>query len=169
MAHNLFGSSNFTNGTWSGRYLIISTAIAVLFATLAFAFPLREEFESQRNVVKRGGIAAAIVGRPEQLQFFVPVILLTVMLALKTDEGMITVSWGVEAMLIVLFALLLRERNFLHGGFALLMLCVAKVFAMDFWRFDLLHKVITFIGVGLATIAASLLYMRFKEKLRQLL
>ena len=169
MAHNLFGSSNFTNGTWSGRYLIISTAIAVLFATLAFAFPLREEFESQRNAVKRGRIAAIIVGRPEQVQFFVPVILLTVMLALKTDEGMITVSWGVEAMLIVLFALLVRERNFLHGGFALLALCDGKVFAMDFWRLDLLHAVINFVGVALATIAASLLYMRFKEKLRQYL
>lgn len=169
MAHNLLGSSNFTNGTWSGRYLIISIAIAVLFATLAFAFPLREEFKTQPGSAQRGRIAAAIVGRPEQLQFFVPVVLLTVMLALKTDEGMLTVSWGVEAMLIVLFALLLRERNFLHGGFALLLLCVGKVFAMDFWRFDLMHKVITFIGVGLATIAASLLYMRFKEKLRQYL
>lgn len=167
MAHNLFGSSNFTNGTWSGRYLIICTAIAVLFATLAFAFPLREEFEAQRNAAQRGRIAAAIVGRPEQLQFFVPVILLTIMLALKTDEGMITVSWGVEAWLIVVFAVLVREFSFLRGGFALLSLCIAKAFAMDYWHFDLLHKVITFIGVALATIAASLVYVRFKEKLRQ--
>ena len=169
MAHNLFGASNFTNGTWTGRYLVVSVAIAVLFATLIFAFQWRDAFRSRPNASTRNRLAAIIVGRPEQLQFFVPVVLLTVMLALKTDEGMITVSWGVEAMLIVLFALLVRERNFLHGGFALLLLCVAKVFAMDFWRFDLLHKVITFIGVGLATIAASLLYMRFKEKLRQLL
>lgn len=169
LAHNLFGSSNFTNGTWTGRYFVLSMAIAVLFATLFFAFPLRAAFNGSPDASRRGKIATALVGRPEQLQFFVPVILLTVMLALKTDEGMLTVSWGVEAMLIVLFALLLRERNFLHGGFALLLLCVGKVFAMDFWRFDLLHKVITFIGVGLATIAASLLYMRFKEKLQQYL
>lgn len=169
LAHNLFGSSNFTNGTWTGRYFVVSTAIAVLFATLFFAFPLREQFEAQGQSARRGILARYIVGRPEQLQFFIPTILLTVMLALKTDEGILTVSWGVEAMLIVGLALLVRERNFLHGGFALLLLCAGKVFAMDFWRFDLLHKVITFIGVGLATIAASLLYMRFKEKLRQYL
>jgi len=169
MAHNLFGASNFTNGNWTGRYLVVSMAITVLFATLIFAFMWRDAFASRPNSPTRNRWAAIIVGRPEQLQFFVPFILLTTMLALKTDEGMITVYWGVEAMLIVLFALLVRERNFLRGGFGLLLLCDAKVFARDFWRFDLLHNVITFIGVALATIAVSLLYVRFKEKLRQLL
>lgn len=169
MAHNLFGSSNFTNGTWSGRYFITSTAIAVLFATLAFAFPLREEFEAQRNAAQRGRIAAAIVGRPEQLQFFVPVILLTVMLALKSDEGMLTVSWGIEAMLIVFFALwVVKERTFLHAGFGLMVLCIAKIAVMDFWRFDLVHKVITCIGVSLASIAVHLLYARYGQRLREL-
>lgn len=166
MAHNLFGSSNFTNGTWTGRYFVVSMAIAVLFATLFFAFPLRAGFNASPDAKRRGKIASALIGRPEQLQFFVPVILLTVMLALKTDEGILTVSWGVEAMLIVCFAFLVRESNFLDGGFALLVVCAGKVFAMDYWRFDLAHKVVTFIGVGLATIAASFVYVRFKEKLR---
>ncbi|MGC2802516.1 MAG: DUF2339 domain-containing protein, partial [Candidatus Acidiferrum sp.] len=75
---------------------------------------------------------------------------------------------GIEGLLIVLLALAIQERNFLHAGFGLLLLCVAKVFAMDFWRFDLLHKVITFIGVGLALTASALLYMRFRDTKRQL-
>jgi hypothetical protein len=170
MAHNLFGASNFASGTWSGRYFVLSTAIAVLFATLAFAYPLREEFETQRAAAQRGRLAAALVGRPEQLQFFVATTLLTVMLALKTDEGMLTVSWGVEAMLIAFFALFVaRERSFLLAGFALLTLCFGKVAAMDFWRFDLPHKVITCIGVGLASIVVYLLYARYGERLRQML
>ncbi|HEY6384146.1 MAG TPA: hypothetical protein VIX91_00520, partial [Candidatus Acidoferrum sp.] len=36
MAHNLFGSSYFGARSWSGRYLVMSTAAAILFATLFF-------------------------------------------------------------------------------------------------------------------------------------
>ena len=168
MAHNLFGSSYFTNGDWQGRYLVLSAAVAILLATLFFAFPLREAYKTSPDAARRGKIFAALVGRPEQLVFFTAVILVTVMLALKTNAAMITVSWGIEGVLIVLLALAIKERNFLHTGFGLLLLCVGKVFAMDFWRFDLLHKVITFIGVGLALTAAALLYMRFPDTKRRL-
>jgi len=167
MTHNLFGSSYFTNGDWQGRYLVLSAAVVILLATLFFAFPLREAHKPSPDAVRRGKIAAALVGRPEQLVFFTAVILVTVMLALKTNETMITVSWGIEGVLIVLLALAIKERNFLHTGFGLLLLCVGKVFAMDFWRFDLLHKVITFIGVGLALTVAALLYMRFPDTKRR--
>lgn len=168
MAHNLFGSSYFANGDWRGRYLVLSVAVAILLAALFFAFPLRAAFKSSPNAGRRSGIVSALFGQPEQLVFFAAVILVTVMLALKTTETMITVSWGIEGLLIVLLALAIQERNFLHAGFGLLLLCVAKVFAMDFWRFDLLHKVITFIGVGLALTASALLYMRFRDTKRQL-
>ncbi len=169
MAHNLFGSSYFGGGDWRGRYFVLSTAVAILLATLFFAFPLREAYKASPSAGRRSKFLSAFVARPEQLQFFVPVILVTVMLALKTTEGMITVSWGIEGVLIVLLAVAVKERIFLRAGFGLLLLCVAKVLAMDFWRFDLLHKVITFIIIGLALIAVSLLYMRFRENIRQYL
>jgi uncharacterized membrane protein len=93
--------------------------------------------------------------------------LLTVMLALKTTAGLLTFSWGVEGALIVFFALAIKERSFLHAGFGLLLLSIGKVLAMDMWRLDLLHKVIAFIGVGLAASAVSFLYIRFSANLRQ--
>jgi hypothetical protein len=40
---------------------------------------------------------------------------------------------------------------------------------MDIWRFDLAHKVIVFIGVGLAAVAVSILYYMFGDRLRQYL
>jgi uncharacterized membrane protein len=89
------------------------------------------------------------------------------MLALKTTVGIITFSWGVEGALIVLFALAVKERSFLHAGFGLLLLCIGKVLAMDMWRLDLRHQVIAFIGVGLAACAVSFLYIRFSHNLRQ--
>ena len=38
MAHNLFGSGYFTGGTWSGRFFVVGTSVAILLATLFFAF-----------------------------------------------------------------------------------------------------------------------------------
>ena len=168
MLHNLFGASFFLGSTWKGPYFVVSVAIAILFATLFFAYRLRDNF---RKGVARGTgsgrIAELLRGHPEQLQFFAPIVLLTVMLALKTSAGLLTFSWGVEGALIVLFALVVRERSFLHAGFGLLVLCIGKVLAMDMWRLDLAHKVIAFIGVGVAVAAVSFLYIKFQDKLRQ--
>jgi uncharacterized membrane protein len=82
---------------------------------------------------------------------------------------MITVSWGIEGLLVALVALFARERSYLLAGFGILSICIVKVFAMDIWRFDLAHKVIVFIGVGLAAVAVSILYYMFGDRLRQYL
>jgi hypothetical protein len=167
MAHNLFGSSYFGARSWSGRYFVVSTAAAFLFATLYFAFQWREAYKTLPNAGRRSKFASALVAHPEQLQFLVPIVLVTFLLALKTTVGIITFSWGVEGALIVLFALSVKERSFLHAGFGLLLLCIGKVLAMDMWRLDLRHQVIAFIGVGLAACAVSFLYIRFSHNLRQ--
>jgi len=167
MAHNLFGSSYFGARSWSGRYFVVSTAATILFATLFFAFQWREFYKTTPNVRHRNKFVYALVAHPEQLQFFVPIVLVTVMLALKTTVGIITFSWGVEGAIIVFFALAVKERSFLHAGFGLLLLCIGKVLAMDMWRLDLRHQVIAFIGVGLAACAVSFLYIRFSHNLRQ--
>jgi hypothetical protein len=169
LAHNLFGSGYFTGGTWNGRFLAVGSAVAILLAALAFAFPLRGRYAAPPNASRWRKVASALVARPEQLQFFAPIILLTIMLALKMKESMVTVSWGIEGVFIIVLALAFRERSFLRAGFAILLLSVAKVFAMDMWRLDLLHGTITFIGVGLAVTAVSFLYIRFSDNLRRYL
>jgi hypothetical protein len=169
MAHNLYGSTYFGGHHWSVRYFIVSTAVAILFATLFFAFRLRDAYQRLPAASHASGFASALVARPEQLQFFAPIILLTVMLALKTTAGMITVSWGVEGVLIILFALAVRERSFRLAGLVLLILCVAKVVTMDAWQLNQTDRYITFIIVGVALIAVSSLYIRFRENIRQYL
>jgi hypothetical protein len=169
MAHNLFGSSYFNEGNWSGRYFIVSTAAAILFATLFFAFQLRDPHKTLPSSSRGSKFASGLVARPEQLQFFVPIILVTVMLALKTTAGMITVSWGIEGVLIILFALAVKERSFRLTGLVLLLLCVAKVLTMDAWRLNQTDRYITFIIVGVALIAVSSLYIRFRDNIRQYL
>ena len=169
MAHNLFGAGYFSGSDWTGRFFVVGSAVAILLATLFFAFPLREAYKASPGAGQRNSIVSALIARPEQLQFFIPVILLTTMLALKMRAGMVTVSWGIEGLLIILLALAVKERSFRLAGLGMLVLCVAKVMAMDAWRLGQRDRYITFIIVGVALIAVSSLYIRFRENIRQYL
>jgi hypothetical protein len=169
MAHNLFGSGYFGEGDWKGRYFVVGSAVAVLLATLFFAFPLRGRYAPPPNASRWKKILTAAIAHPEQLQFFASIFLLTTMLALKMHASMVTVSWGVEGVFIVALALLVKERSFRLSGFGVLILCVLKVFAMDIWRQQGIEKGITIVVVGTALVAVSLLYVRFGEKFKQYL
>ncbi len=163
--HNLFGASYFNAGDWTGRYFVLGSAIAALLACLPFAFRWRDRYRGQPS----GNWIEALVRRPEQLMFFAPVVLLTLMLALKMRAGMVTVAWGVEGVLIIFLALAVKERSFRLTGLILLLLCVAKVLVRDAWGLQATDRYITFIILGMALLLVSFLYSRYREAIRQFL
>lgn len=163
--HNLFGASYFVGGDWTGRYFVLGAAIAILLATLPFAYRLRNCYGTSA----RFRALTAPVRRPEQVMFFLPIILLTLMLALKMRAGMVTVSWGIEGVLIVLLALALNERSFRLTGLVLLLVCVGKVMALDMWGLAVRDRYITLIILGAALLLVSFLYTRYRDTIRQFL
>ena len=169
LAHNLYGAGNLQEHDWQARYVVLGLAAALLLASLAVAFPLRERFRAQRNNASSGRGLLALVHRPEQLQFFSALLLLTLMLAKKLDAGWVTVGWGIEGVLVILLALALSERSFRLTGLGLLLLCVGKVLAMDAWRLEPRDRYVTFIIVGAALLLVSYLYTRYREAIRQFL
>jgi len=169
MAYNLFGAGYFGEGDWQGRYFVLSSAAAILLASLFFAFRLRRRYRIPQNVSPWIRPLALIAGRPEQVEFFISVILLTCMLALKMRAGMVTVSWGVEGLLIFSFALLVKETSFRRTGLGLLFLCIAKLAALDFWGLQLRDKWITCVSLGAAAMFVSFLWNKYRETIRQYL
>jgi uncharacterized membrane protein len=71
--------------------------------------------------------------------------------------------------LIILFALAVNERSFRLTGLGLLLLCVAKVMALDAWGLQPRDRYITFILVGVALLLVSFLYSRYRDTIRQYL
>jgi len=138
----------------------------MLLACLPFAFRLRGRWQAQVGSWKW---LAAIVARPEQLMFFAPILLLTLMLALKMRAGMVTVSWGLEGLLIILMAIAVNERTFRLTGLILLLVCVGKVLALDAWGLAPRDRYITFIILGAALLAVSFLYSKYRDTIRQFL
>ena len=169
MAHNLFGASYFAGTDWTGRYAVLGAAVALLLAGLVFAFPLRERGAILQGEGQARRAIRAIAGRPEQVQFFTAIVLLTFMLALKMRAGMVTVSWGIEGVLVILLALAVSERSFRLTGLGLLLLCVGKVLVRDAWDLQPRDRYVTFIIVGLALLLVSYLYSRYREAIRQFL
>jgi len=169
MAHNLFGAGYFGEGDWQGRYFVLSSAAAILLASLFFAFRLRRRYTLPRSASPWIRRLAVIASRPEQVVFFVPIILITFMLALKMKSGMVTVAWGVEGVLIFLLALALKERSFRLTGLGVLLLCVAKVMVLDVWGLQARDRYVTLIIVGAALVFVSFLYTRYRDTIRQYL
>jgi Predicted membrane protein (DUF2339) len=167
--HNLFGSSYFAEGDWKGRYVVVGAAVALMLASLAFAFPLRRRYSRMVNAIGTRRILLAFARRPEQVQFFAPVVLLSLMLAIKMRAGMVTVSWGIEALLIIMLALAVKERSFRLTGLGLLLLCVGKIMAMDVWQLQARDRYVTLIIVGSALLLVSYLYSRYRETISQFL
>ena len=169
MAHNLFGGSYFNGDNWKGNYLVLSSTAAILLTSLYFAFRLRGRYtipQTAHRWIKR---LAVIASRPEQVEFFVSMILITCMLGVKMKSGMVTVSWGVEGVLIFLFALALKERSFRLTGLGVLLLCVAKVMVLDVWGLQARDRYVTLIIVGAALVFVSFLYTRYRDTIRQYL
>ena len=165
--HNLFGASYFTGGDWTGRYFVLGSAIALLLACLLFAFQWRDRYRNKLS----DNWYSALMRHPEQFMFFAPIALLTLMLAIKMRLGMVTVAWGIEALSIMVFAFVIKERSFRLTGFLLLIASFGKMLLLDMWSgaWTWRDRYITFVIVGVAMVSASFLYNKYSEKIRQFL
>ncbi len=141
--------------------------IGVLAAGVPICLSIRrngaQEFTGPRWV-------ALLAKRSEQPMFFVPFVLMAVLLALKVDPGMITLAWGGEAVVVFVLALWAKERSFRLAGLGLLLLCAAKIILWDVWQLnDPTARYLTLIGLGSLILIVSYLISRNREALREYL
>jgi hypothetical protein len=101
--------------------------------------------------------------------FFVPTLLLTVLVSLEVRRGFLTAAWGVEALVIFLAVLKMHERAYRWFSLSLFLLCVARIVTVDVWNLDALGRIVSFLGLGIALLAVSFLYARHREILRKVL
>jgi hypothetical protein len=166
--HNFYSRGPHPESGWTTSSIAVLVACLALFASIWFAFRLRQTElpDTNRPIARLWNFA---VYRPEQLLFFIPLIIVTILLAIEMRSGLITVSWGIEAVLVFLFALWVGERSFRLSGLALLLLCVGKIVVIDVWGLNPRDRYITFIIMGSALLLVSFLYTRYREAIKQYL
>jgi hypothetical protein len=140
----------------------MSTTVSLLFLGLVFAFPLRVRLAEAKQATRGLGL---MMGRPEQVFFFVPFSLLLVLQALVSQRG-VTMAWGVTGVAVFISALWLGQRSFRLAGLGLLLVCVAKLGAVDTWRMSSGDRYLTFILIGAILVLVSFLYNKFRETIR---
>ena len=155
--HETF-SANLTNSAW---------AIALMAVGVPVCLQIRKH---TREDLAGAGWVSALARHPEQPMFFVPFVLLSILLWLKVVPGMITLAWGAEAVMVFVLALWAKVRSFRLAGLALLLLCAAKIVFWDVWQVsDLTARYLTLIGVGALILVVSYLISRNREALREYL
>jgi len=167
IAHNIFGGSYFTSDGWRGNFVVLAITSALLLAALPITFRLRKRYAEHPIESLLG--RCLFLKRSEQWFFFAPVALITIMIAIKMNAGMVTLSWGIEGVLVVLLGFIVSERSFRITGLLLLSTCVGKIACLDFWRLNGTDRYITLIVVGAAMSAIPFLYGRYRETVRRLL
>jgi Predicted membrane protein (DUF2339) len=145
-------------------------AIALLACAVPLSFLVRNNPRfSQPGFSRLPRWASLLTLHPEQPMFFVPVILLAVLLFVKLSGGKVTLAWGAEGFVVFTLALWAKERSFRWTGLALLMLCVGKL-VYDTWYFnDPVVRYSTWIGIGILILVVSFLYGKNREALREYL
>ncbi|MGO9340687.1 MAG: DUF2339 domain-containing protein [Terracidiphilus sp.] len=167
LAHNIFGGSYFVEGGWRGSFFVLSLAAVLLLGTLPIAFRLHQRYAERPPVSWLSRVLA--LKYPEQLFFFAPIVLITFVIAVKMNPGTITLSWGIEGVIVILLGLLVSQRSYRISGLVLLLLCVGKIVILDAWRLNERDRYITFIALGAALTLVSTLYGKYRETVRRLL
>jgi hypothetical protein len=166
--HNLYERSYFTSPSLFVSSMSTISAVGLLFAALVFAFKLRRQLsEEKTNWLVRA--ARMLDAHPEQVLFFVPLVLLTAFLGVELRSGLVTLAWTLEAVVVFVAALRIGERSYRLSATGLLLLVVGKIFIVDFRHMSLADKAMTFTAVGALIIAVSILYTKYREKVRQYL
>jgi hypothetical protein len=169
LAFNLYPPTPITFTT--GRLFTVSATSAVMLLALPFAFAIRRYHRAKAAdpLAPEPTLQSILFGRPEQPFFFVPLVLITVLLAVQLRAGMITIAWSALGLMTFLFALAVAERSFRLAGLSLLMLCVGKILCIDIWQATPTDRYITLIVLGIALLAVSFLYSRYRETILKLL
>lgn len=158
IAVNLYGASHVAT-PWTRPLVTVGAAALALIAALPLA--------------RRHGVGPSsffdVWRRPDRALFFVPFVMTAWMLAATLDASLVTMAWGTEAVVAVLFALWLRDRSFRLSALGLLLAAVARIGLVDVWRLQPQGRYFAFIGLGLALLLVSYLYSRYHARLKEFL
>ena len=156
----LFSPKPLTDRFATSHVFTVSVACAVLLLALPMAFAVARSHTAPES--KPAWLRYTLF-RPEQPFFFVPFLILIVLLAVELNAGMITIGWSALGVATFLFALTVSQRSYRLAGLGLLLVCVGKIIAIDIWNAAPRDRYITLIVLGAALLLVSFLYSRYRE------
>jgi uncharacterized membrane protein len=168
--HNLFLLETFAG--WSARLLTVGAVTAILFGCF-FLIHARQRGRRPEPAPSAPGSLAGVLywidRNSRYLYFFVPMALLTVLLAAEVRAGLLTLAWGLEGLALFTCGFLIGERPFRLSGLLLLVVCIGRIFLLDLRGSNLLYRIASFVALGAILLLVSFLYTHHRERINRYL
>jgi hypothetical protein len=95
--------------------------------------------------------------------------LMTLLLYYRISGSLLTVTCGIEGMILLATGFPLRDRVLRISGLVLLLGCILKLFVWDLRHLETLPRIFSFIALGIILLGVSWTYTRFRELLARFL
>jgi len=92
-------------------------------------------------------------------------LLLAVLLYYQVSGGMLTVAWGMEGLALLGAGFPLRDRVQRLSRLFLFLMCVLKLFLSDLRQLETVHRIISFVVLGVILVSVSWVYTRFHDRI----
>lgn len=96
-------------------------------------------------------------------------VLLGALLWREVSGQQLTVAWGLAGGLVLVLGFVFRDRALRLCGLAGMLAGLLKFVLWDLWRLDVPMQIVSALGLSVLLIAASLVYSRYRARLKELL
>jgi hypothetical protein len=89
--------------------------------------------------------------------------LMAVLFYYELPIGWLTIAFATEGLILIVVGIAAEERSFRIDGLVLLLVALLKLVTIDISNVEPIYKILSYIGVGLILLAASLMYTRYRS------
>lgn len=79
----------------------------------------------------------------------------------------LTVGWSALGLLLFVLGMLFRERIYRWAALAVLGCALGRIVLFDVWKLGTVHRMLSFLALGVVLLVLGFLYNRYQEKIRQ--
>jgi hypothetical protein len=143
--------------------LVTMVPVIVAFAvTTAICLrPSGISYGSGGNVLRRSLSFAD--ANPQHVFAFLGAALTAILFYYELPIGWVTLALAIEALILILSGIATEQRSFRLYGLTLLLIALLKLVVIDVRDVEPIYRILSYIGLGLILLLASLLYTRYRS------
>jgi hypothetical protein len=155
--------------SWTTNFSSTETLAAIHASVLTGAAVIATFYCAQLLSPRDTGVASPFERHARAFYSLLASLLLAVLLFYEVSGGMLTMVWGLEALLLLGAGFPLRDRVQRLSGLALFMICVLKLFLYDLRELETVNRILSFIVLGVILVGVSWMYTRFRDRIQRYL
>lgn len=171
----LAGARAFFANLLQGQYLVgaegnilypIITAAALYIGNICYivAKPRMKEIEGSGDTIVRMFLHSSRL-----VYSLMATALITTVLIIKLHGAVLTVSLGLEGLVLLVLGFWLKDRNWRVLGLFILLLTLGKTFLVDLRKLSTIYYILSLIALGIVLLWVSFIYTKYRDTIKKLI